>query len=171
MIQDTVRTWYVIYVYPIHGQDTRNTCLYKKGSKANHHKTFTKIVSLEIFLNSFQTCHSYVNAKLQQFPTAVKTLRWWSAPSSGPETTFTCATCRLQSFHDIHLEFHLVRHWRFLFLWQASHSSLMPYRVALKSASILFVITVKTIPKIKSCHFYSSGSHVCLLVVKDISRV
>lgn len=171
MIQDTVRTWYVIYVYPIHGQDTRNTCLYKKGSKANHHKTFTKIFSSEIFLNSFQTCHSYVNAKLQQFPTAVKTLRWWSAPSSGPETTFTCATCRLQSFHDIHLEFYLIRHWRFLFLWQVSHSSLMPYRVTLKSASILFVITVKTIPKIKSCHFYSSGSHVCLLVVKDISRV
>lgn len=122
MIQDTVRTWYVIYMYPIHGQDTRNTGLYKR-SKTNHHKkTFTKIFSLEIFFFFSKYLSDYVNAKLQQFPTAVKTHRWWSAPSSGPETTFVCATCRLHSFHDIHLQFYCVKHWTFSFLWQVPTS-------------------------------------------------
>lgn len=118
--------------------------VYTKGRKANHHKkTFTKIFSLEIFFfffkMPFQTCHSYVNAKFQRFPTAAEPLRWWSAPSSGPGATFTCATCRLQSSPDIHLEFYRVGHWTFLFPWQVSHNSLMPCRVPLQSSFFLFI--------------------------------
>lgn len=169
MIQDTVRTWYVIYMYPIHGQDTRNTGLYKR-SKTNHHKkTFTKIFSLEIFFffffqNTFQTMLMPSSNNFQQqlrptdddlhHPRAQKQRS--CVPPAGCTLSmtfifnFTASNIELSRFYDKYP--------------QVPHAT-QAY------TQIWFHFIYKTIPKIESCHFHSSSSHVCLLAVKDISRV
>lgn len=49
MIQDTVRTRYVIFVYPTHGQDTRTTYLYKKKKSKSPQEDIYKNISFRDF--------------------------------------------------------------------------------------------------------------------------
>lgn len=159
MIQDTVRTRYVICVYPTHGQDTRTTYLYKKEKKkANHHKkTFTKIFPLRYFF-------------FFKYPSELVIATWMPSANHPPAasdprmTTLALPRCRNHG-HVCHLQaaaasttfiFNL-RHrvGPFRFLWQRSGRRAR-CRTWLRSLS--FSITIKTTPKTKSCRFYSSGS-------------
>lgn len=133
----------------------------KKGSKANHKKTFTKIFSLEIFV--FKPRFRPVTARL-----APSSNHFQQQLRPSDEDDLHRAQKQRSRVPPAGCTLSMTFIWNFtvpdsetsLFLWQAPHTSLLPYRLALTSVFSWFIRTSKTIPKRKSCHFYSSCSHV-----------
>lgn len=170
MIQDTVRTWYVICVYPIHGRDTRNTCLYKRKKSKSPQEDIYKNIFFRDFFFFLRCPFRLVIATLmpssndfqQQLSPSDDDLHHPRAQE--PRSRVPPAGCSLPL--------------TFILNFTASdieHSCIPQFPHAMQgSTPIFFLFIYKTIPKIKKKNkaaISTAAGPMCVLVAKDISRV